>query len=270
MLDAESIGGEGGCEGDDGVPGDADEDDAKDEGAEAHGGDAEEGDAHGEEDQDEADGAEGVGEAEIGPTAVPIGEVSEDEGADDGHAADEAECAGCYIRTVTEVCDVGHDVSIHEAHRVTSYEVAEGELPEEGGLEGFGEGGIAEGEGGVFVVGVGVVADRERAFGLKSHVFGAVSDEEKAHGEDDEEEEDSEELVGLLPGEEFEEDGGGGDEGHAADGAAAVDEAEGEAASLEEPGADDFGEGGAGGEGEADAHDGEDCEEVDEGLDVGE
>ncbi len=104
---------------------------------------------------------------------------------------------------------------------------------------------------------------------MQPHVFGAVSDEEHADGEDDEQQEDAKELVGLLPVEEFEEEGGSGDKGHATDGAAAVNEAEGEAASLEEPGADDFGEGRTCGEGESDTHDGENGEELHQGLDVG-
>ena len=57
---------------------------------------------------------------------VPIGEMSQHESAQDGATADEAEAAGGYQPAVPEVGDVGHEVSIHEAHGVASYEVAEG------------------------------------------------------------------------------------------------------------------------------------------------
>ena len=76
--------------------------------------------------QHEADTTQGIGEAEVGPATVPIGEMAQHQRAQDGATADETEAAGGYQPTVSQVCDVGYKVSIHEAHGVASYEVAEG------------------------------------------------------------------------------------------------------------------------------------------------
>ena len=116
VAHAETVGGVGSGDADDGVPRDSDGNHTGQQGCEAEGGDVEQGYAHGQEDDEEAESSQVVGEAEELAPSETVGEVAEEDGADDGPEADEAEAGCCHHLRVSEVLEVGDEVSIHEAH----------------------------------------------------------------------------------------------------------------------------------------------------------